>query len=111
MRQSIILNNFNLEMDFCFKKLLKDTPLKVTKMEISNTIKVDDLTFDLTMSEVKLILDIVDIYIQMVSAASVKNRIMHILLDKEFLKSNLLYLGSSQEETAKEQLILLLFQE
>ena len=47
------------------------------------------------MSELKLVLDIIDIYIQLVFKASVKNRIMEILLDKEFLKSNLLYVGTS----------------
>jgi len=47
------------------------------------------------MSEAKLILDIVDIYIKMVKKASVKTKIMDILLDPDFLKSNLLHLGSS----------------
>lgn len=47
----------------------------------------------------------------MVHIASVKNIIMGTLLDKEFLKSNLLHLGNSQEDLAKESQIMLLFQE
>lgn len=62
-------------------------------MEISNSIKIDSLHCDLTFSEVKLILDIVDIYEEMVSIASVKNVIMGTLLDREFLKNNLLHVG------------------
>jgi hypothetical protein len=64
-------------------------------MEISNTIKADSVNINLTYSEVKLILDIIDIYQEMVHIASVKNIIMSTLLDKEFLKSNLLHLGNS----------------
>ena len=64
-------------------------------MEISNTIKADLLNIELTYSEIKLILDIVDIYQEMVHLASVKNIIMGTLLDREFLKTNLLHLGSS----------------
>ena len=40
-------------------------------------------------------MDIVDIYEEMVSIAGVKNVIMGTLLDKEFLKNNLLHLGNS----------------
>lgn len=64
-------------------------------MEISNSIKIESLDCDLTFSEVKFIMDIVDIYEEMVSIASVKNVIMGTLLDKEFLKNNLLHLGNS----------------
>jgi len=70
-------------------------PITITKMEISNTIKADLLNIELTYSEIKLILDIVDIYQEMVHLASVKNIIMGTLLDREFLKTNLLHLGSS----------------
>ena len=64
-------------------------------MEISNSIKIESLDCDLTFSEVKFIMDIVDIYEEMVSIAGVKNVIMGTLLDKEFLKNNLLHLGNS----------------
>jgi len=64
-------------------------------MEISNSIKAESISLDITFSEVKLILDIFDIYQEMVCIASVKNIIMNTLLDKEFLKSNLLHLGNS----------------
>jgi hypothetical protein len=52
-------------------------------------------------------MDIVDIYQEMVHLASVKNVIMRTLIDKEFLKSNLLHL--SQDDLAKESQIMLLF--
>ena len=71
-------------------------------MEIENTIRADQLAFDLTLSEIKLILDIIDINNEMVSVASVKNKIMGILFDKDFLKNNLIHLGSSEEEQMKE---------
>lgn len=83
----------------------------MSKMEITNTVKAESLNIDLTFSEIKLIFDIIDIYEEMVHIASVKNIIMGTLLDKEFLKSNLLHLGTSQEDQAKESLIMQLFQE
>ena len=64
-------------------------------MEISNTIKAESFIVDLTFSEMKLILDIVDIYEEMVHIASVKSAIMGTLLEKEFLKTNLLHLDGS----------------
>lgn len=67
-------------------------------MEISNTIKAETVDIDLTYSELKLIFDIIDIYQEMVHIASVKNIIMGTLLDREFLKSNLLHLGNSHED-------------
>ena len=67
----------------------------MSKMEITNTVKAESLNIDLTFSEIKLIFDIIDIYEEMVHIASVKNIIMGTLLDKEFLKSNLLHLGTS----------------
>ncbi len=91
----MVVRNFILELDFCFKKEITDSPLKLSKMEIKNVIKLDTVEVDLTMSELKLIYDIIDIYIQMVSIASIKNRIVGIILDKEFLKNNILYMNSS----------------
>jgi hypothetical protein len=76
-------------------------------MEINNRVKAEAITLNLTYSEVKLIMDIVDIYQEMVHLASVKNVIMRTLIDKEFLKSNLLHL--SQDDLAKESQIMLLF--
>jgi hypothetical protein len=61
---------------------------------------VDNVKADLTYSEVKFILDFIDIYQEMVHLASIKNIIMATLLDKEFLRNNLLHLGS--EDPAKE---------
>lgn len=55
---------------------------------------------DLTYSEVKFVLDFIDIYQEMVHLASIKNVIMGTLLDKEFLRNNLLHLAS--EDPAKE---------
>lgn len=60
-------------MDFSYKRSTLDFPLKISKLEISNLIKADSVTFDLTMSEIKLILDILDINEEMISVASVKN--------------------------------------
>ncbi len=74
---------------------MTELPISISKMEISNTIKAEQLNIDLTFSEIKLIFDIIDIYEEMVHIASVKNLIMFTLLDKEFLKSNLLHLGTS----------------
>ena len=64
-------------------------------MEMNISIIIDNTIIDLTMSEMKLVFDIVDIYMKMVKKASVKSKIMNILLDIDFLKSNLLHLGSS----------------
>ena len=64
-------------------------------MEIGNSIRAETLDLDITFSEVKLIFDIIDIYQEMVYIASVKNMIMGTLLEREFLKSNLLHLGHS----------------
>ncbi len=111
MKRSITIDKFFQETDFSYKRPITDLPITISKMEISNTIKADSVNVNLTYSEIKLILDIIDIYQEMVHVASVKNIIMSTLLDKEFLKSNLLHLGNSQEELAKEAQIMLLFQE
>jgi hypothetical protein len=76
-------------------------------MEISNRIKAESVTLNVTYSEIKLILDVIDIYQEMVHLASVKSVIMSTLIDRDFLKSNLLHL--SQEDLAKESQIMLLF--
>jgi len=76
-------------------------------MEISNRIKAESININLTYSEIKLVLDIIDIYQEMVHLASVKSVIMSTLIDKDFLKSNLLHL--SQDDLAKESQIMLLF--
>jgi len=73
MKQTIVVTNFVQEMDFCFKRQRKDSPLRLTRMEINNVVRMDALAVDLAMSEVKLVHDIIDIYVQMVFAASVKN--------------------------------------
>ena len=61
------------------------------------------------MSEIKLVLDILDINEEMISVASVKNQIMKILLDRDFLKNNLLHLGNSKEDLVKDNQIMQLF--
>ncbi|CDW78547.1 UNKNOWN [Stylonychia lemnae] len=111
LRQSILIQNFILDMSFSFKKQIQESPIKQTKMDMNITILLDEVFIDLTMSEAKLIFDIVDIYMKMVKKASIKTKIMDILLDIEFLKSNLLHLGTSQEEIAKEKQIMQLFKE
>lgn len=65
-QRSITIENFFLELDFSYKRPVTDLPITVSKMEISNTIKADSVNINLTYSEVKLILDIVDIYLEMV---------------------------------------------
>jgi hypothetical protein len=62
-------------------------------MDISNRIKAECVTLNITYSEIKLILDIIDIYQEMVHFASVKSVIMSTLIDRDFLKSNLLHLS------------------
>ena len=84
-----------------------DLPITINKMEISNRIKAESININLTYSEIKLVLDIIDIYQEMVHLASVKSVIMSTLIDKDFLKSNLLHL--SQDDLAKESQIMLLF--
>lgn len=98
LKRSITVEKFFMETDFSYKRPITDLPITITKMEISNSIKAESVIVELTFSEVKLILDIIDIYEEMVHIASVKNVIMGTLLEKEFLKSNLLHLGHSQED-------------
>jgi hypothetical protein len=109
MRRSVQIDRFSVETDFSYKRPLSNLPITTQKMEISNQVKLEGLQCDLTLSEVKFVLDIVDIYQEMVCIASIKNVIMSTLLDKEFLKNNLLHLGS--EDPNKESQIMLLFQE
>lgn len=94
-KRSITIENFQCETDFSYKRPITDLPIAIKRMEIQNVIKAESLNLSLTYSEIKLILDIIDIYQEMVHIASVKNVIMNTLLDKEFLKSNLLHLGNS----------------
>ena len=107
LRRALTLEAFAIETDFSYKRPLTDLPLTMSKMEISNSIKAQVVAFELTFSEIKLILDIIDIYLEMVALASVKNLIMGTLLDREFLKSNLLH----NDNPAQESQVMLLFQE
>jgi hypothetical protein len=111
MKRSIVVDKFVNETDFSYKRPITELPITISKMEIGNSIKGESLMVNLTYSEIKLILDIIDIFEEMVHIASVKNIIMSTLLDREFLKNNLLHLGNSQEDLAKESQIMLLFQE
>jgi hypothetical protein len=110
-KRSITIEKFQTDTDFSYKRPITELPITINKMEIQNSIKAENLSVNLTYSEIKLILDIIDIYQEMVHLASVKNVIMNTLLEKEFLKSNLLHLGNSQEDQAKEAQIMLLFLE
>ena len=78
---------------------------------MTTTLKADEIEFDLSKSLIKLILDVINIYKEMVFMASVKQKIMRIILDKEFLKTNLLHLESANVESEKEKKILNLFKE
>lgn len=62
MKRSITIEKFFQETDFSYKRPITDLPITISKMEISNTIKADSLNVNLTYSEIKLILDIIDIY-------------------------------------------------
>jgi hypothetical protein len=60
-------------------------------MEINNRVNAEAITLNLTYSEVKLIMDIVDISQELVHLASFKNIIMRTLIDKR-TRSPLSYL-------------------
>lgn len=51
-----------METDFSYKRPVTDLPITINKMEISNCIKAESISLNLTYSEVKLVLDIIDIY-------------------------------------------------
>ena len=105
---AVQVDGFQLETDFSYRRPITKLPITINKMEMSNRLKAEAITLNLaTYSSVKLVMDIVDIYQEMVHLASVKNLIMRTLIDKEFLKSNLLHL--SQDDLAKESQIMLLF--
>lgn len=108
-RTSIVAANFVQEMDFCFKRQRRDSPLRLTRMELNNQVRVDSLCIDLGTSELKLVLDVVDVYARMVFSASVKHQIMAVVLDREFMKNNLLH--SSQFDQHTEQRVFALFEE
>lgn len=85
--------------------------MKDVKTDIINTIKAECIRLNFTKPFAKFILDVIGIYKEMVYIASVKNKIMRIILDKDFLKTNLLHLASQNEETEKEKKIFELFRE
>ena len=91
---AVQVDGFQLETDFSYRRPITKLPITINKMEMSNRLKAEAITLNLaTYSSVKLVMDIVDIYQEMVHLASVKNLIMRTLIDKEFLKSNLLHLS------------------
>ena len=64
------------------------------------------------MSFIKSILEIINIYKKMFWVASVKNRIMKIILNEEFLKTNLLHSVEYEDKGSEhEKMILLIFRE
>jgi hypothetical protein len=78
-----------------FKKQVSDSALRESRFELLNNIKADSIYINFNMAFYKSILEILSIYKEFVWIASVKHKIMHIILDCDFLKSNLLHMGSS----------------
>ena len=109
LKASVVhVDGFQLKTEVFYRCPITKLPITINKMEMSNRTKAEAITLNLaTYSSVKLVMDVMDIYQEMVHLASVKNLIMRTLIDKEFLKSNLLHL--SQDDLAKESQIMLLF--
>jgi hypothetical protein len=80
-----------METDFSFRRPITKLPITINKMEINNRVNAEAITLNLTYSEVKLIMDIVDISQELVHLASFKNIIMRTLIDKR-TRSPLSYL-------------------
>ena len=51
-----------METEFSYKRPVTELPITINKMEISNRIKAENIIINLTYSEIKLVLDIIDIY-------------------------------------------------
>ena len=70
------MKDFNLELDFIFKKEINNMPVKKTIMELNHTLSIDSLTADMSPSVMKAILEFVNYYRRGEKLASVKNHII-----------------------------------
>lgn len=111
MKKNLIIDNFFMELDFTYKKQISDSPVKESKIQVIINIKSDNVALNLNMAFFKSLVEFASIYKECVWVANVKSKIMGQILDKDFLKSNLLHLGTSLEEQEKEKKILQLFRE
>lgn len=102
----MIIDNFFIELDFTYKKQISDSPVKESKIELINSLKADVVTLNMNMAFMKNLMEFASLYKECVWIASVKTKIMGQILDKEFLKGNLLHLGTSPEDLEKEKKIM-----
>ena len=70
------MRDFNLELDFIFKKEINNMPVKKTIMELNHNINIDSLNLDMSPSVMKSLLEFVNYYRRGEKLASVKNHII-----------------------------------
>ena len=70
------MKDFNLELDFIFKKEINNMPVKKTIMELNHNINIDSLNLDMSPSVMKSLLEFVNYYRGGEKLASVKNHII-----------------------------------
>ena len=70
------MKDFNLELDFIFKKEINNMPVKKTIMELNHNINIDSLNLDMSPSVMKSLLEFVNYYRRGEKLASVKNHII-----------------------------------
>ena len=70
------MKDFNLEIDFIFKKEINNMPVKKTILELNHTIDIDSLNLDMSPSVMKSLLEFVNYYRRGEKLASVKNHII-----------------------------------
>ena len=70
------MKDFNLEIDFIFKKEINNMPVKKTILELNHNINIDSLNLDMSPSVMKSLLEFVNYYRRGEKLASVKNHII-----------------------------------
>ena len=96
-KSTALVRDFNLELDFIFKKEINNLPVKKTIMELNHTLSIDSLNADMSPSLLKCILEFANYYRRGEKLASIKNHIIGQMQERRFLLENII--ASNEKES------------
>lgn len=107
--EALSFRNFTQEIDFTFRKELTSLPIKKQRLLLDNKIKLERLHLDLTASTLNYFLGFVNIAKEAGLRMSLTDKINGMLLDEEFLQSNVLQIDPQKRGTDYERRVLRIF--
>ena len=92
-QDALKIEGFTQEIDFTFRKELTDLPVKKSCLHVFNKITIEKIEGNISPSLVNFVMEIYNIFKAMKWLSSIKAKISGMLLEEEFLKSNVLFLN------------------